>query len=76
MDVSYSMTMVVTVAHFSFFPAFSLKDFLIRLFFNQNNGAGDFQTRKVEVVSGANMFLHRELFERTGGFDEKKLFTR
>lgn len=56
---------------FFFFPAFSLKDFLKRLFFNQDYGAGDFQTRKVEVVSGANMFLHRELFERTGGFDEK-----
>lgn len=55
---------------FFFFPAFTIKDFLKRQIFGQDYGAGDFQARKVEAVSGANMFFYKELFEKTGGFDE------
>ena len=55
---------------FFFFPAFTIKDFLKRQIFGQDYGAGDFQARKVEAVSGANMFFHREIYEKTNGFDE------
>lgn len=55
---------------FFFFPAFSIMDFIKRLIHGQDYSPGDFKTRKVEAISGADMFFHRKLFEETGGFDE------
>lgn len=55
---------------FFYFPAFSIVCFLRRIVYRQKYGPGDYQPRKVDAVSGANMFFPRDLFEETGGFDE------
>lgn len=54
-----------------FFPAFTIKDFLKRFWGKQKKEFLDFQIRNVEAVSGADMFFHREIYDRIGGFDEQ-----
>lgn len=54
---------------FFYFPDFSIKDFIKRII-HPNNYTPTFQVTEVEAVSGADMFFHREIYERTKGFDE------
>lgn len=54
-----------------FFPAFNIKDFLKRFWGKQQKEILDFQIRNVEAISGADMFFHREIYDRIGGFDEQ-----
>lgn len=61
-DGSYSTS-------FFYFPAFTIKDFLKRQIHPQNY-APKFQETDVEAISGADMFFHREIYEKTNGFDE------
>ena len=53
-----------------FFPSFTIFSFLKRKFVDNNKERYDYQPKSVQVVSGANMFLNRKLFDITGGFDE------
>ena len=54
---------------FFFFPAFTIKDFIKRKIHGQNF-TPDYSEKQVEAISGADMFFHREIYERTKGFDE------
>lgn len=54
---------------FFFFPAFTIKDFIKRKIHGQDY-TPDYSEKQVEAISGADMFLHREIYEKTGGFDE------
>ncbi len=53
-----------------FFPAFTIKQFLIRIFGKQQHEIFDDQIKDVAAISGADMFFHREIYDVTGGFDE------
>ena len=55
---------------FFYFPAFTIKDFMMRIIKRQRYVPVENVSRKVEAVSGADMFFHREIYEKTGGFDE------
>ena len=54
-----------------FFPAFNIKEFLKRSLGKQQREIVDFQIKKVEAISGADMFFHREIYDQTGGFDDR-----
>lgn len=53
-----------------FFPAFTIKQFLSRLFGKRQHEIYDYQIKDVPAISGADMFFHREIYDATGGFDE------
>lgn len=55
---------------FFYFPAFTICDFIKRICHIKRILPVDYQPREVEAISGADMFFHREIFEKTGGFDE------
>lgn len=52
-----------------FFPAFTIKDFIKRKIHGQDY-TPDYSEKQVEAISGADMFFHREIYEKTNGFDE------
>ena len=54
-----------------FFPAFTIKEFLKRFWGKQQKEIFDSQIRNVEAISGADMFFHREIYDKIGGFDEQ-----
>ena len=56
---------------FFYFPAFTIKDFLERKWIKQSSFREDCEEKDVQAVSGADMFFHREIYEKTGGFDER-----
>ena len=53
-----------------FFPAFTIKDFLKRFFIKQPKENINLRVKNVEAISGADMFFHREIYDKIGGFDE------
>jgi GT2 family glycosyltransferase len=55
---------------FFFFPAFTIKDFLKRIFHLKKESPIDYQDKEVECISGANMFIPRSVIEKSGKFDE------
>lgn len=55
---------------FFYFPAFNVKSFLKRILGLKKEGIIDYVEKNVEAISGADMFFHREIYDRTGGFDE------
>lgn len=55
---------------FFYFPAFNIKSFLKRIFGLKKEERLDYVEKNVEAISGADMFFHREIYEKTGGFDE------
>lgn len=55
---------------FFYFPAFTISDFLKRIVHVKKHLPIDFQEKEVEAISGADMFFHRKIFEKTGGFDD------
>lgn len=61
-DGSYSTS-------FFYFPVFSIKDFINRKIHPQDY-TPTYQETNVEVISGTDMFFNREIYEKTGGFDE------
>lgn len=52
-----------------FFPAFTIKDFLKRFWGKKHKKEDGFEIKNVEAISGADMFFHREIYDRIGGFD-------
>ena len=56
---------------FFYFPAFTIRGFLGRVMGRTQKVEVDYTEKVVQAISGADMFFHRELYDRTGGFDEK-----
>lgn len=54
-----------------YFPAFTIGSFIKRACSSTQIEIRDLKIKDVEAVSGANMFFHREIYDRTGGFDDK-----
>lgn len=54
-----------------FFPAFTIGSFIKRACSSPQIEIRDLEIKDVEAVSGANMFFHQEIYEKTGGFDDK-----
>lgn len=54
---------------FCYFPAFTIVQFVRRLFCRQSY-IPTYKITEVECISGADMFLPRNVFEECGGFDE------
>lgn len=55
---------------FFYFPAFTIKEFLKRILGKDRLIELDYTDKEVQAVTGADMFFHREIFEKTNGFDE------
>ena len=55
---------------FFYFPAFSIIDFMKRILHLKKHLDVDNSEKQVEAITGADMFFHREMFDKTGGFDE------
>lgn len=55
---------------FFYFPAFTIKDFFKRIFHLKKELPIDFQEKEVEAITGADMFFHHEIYDKTGGFDD------
>lgn len=64
LDGSYSTS-------FFYFPAFTIKDFMIRILRLKKYIPLDYTEKEVELISGTDMFFDRILYDKTGGFDEK-----
>lgn len=55
---------------FHYFPAFTIKDFLIRQLHLKKYLPIDYKNKEVECVCGADMFVHRSIIDQIGMFDE------
>ncbi|WP_077196615.1 glycosyltransferase family 2 protein [Prevotella ihumii] len=55
---------------FHYFPAFTIKDFLLRQLRLKKHIKIDYQEHDVECICGADMFIPRNIIEKVGMFDE------
>lgn len=55
---------------FFYFPALTIKAFVIRFLKLKKKVTTDFLAKEVEVISGTDMFFERDVYDQLGGFDE------
>lgn len=55
---------------FFYYPAFTVKQFMARIFHVKKYLPVDYTNKEVEAVSGADMFIPKKAIQEVGGFDE------